>query len=112
MPQKHPLVRLCSPDGMVDVLGLNPGVLTDVRVRVSRGVPGGPRNMGYRTGSIGRLPLPRAPQYPRVNAASNVCRGAGAAPSSDLFTYRAVAQLGSAFGWGPKGRRFKSCLPD
>jgi hypothetical protein len=23
-----------------------------------------------------------------------------------------VAQLGSAFGWGPKGRRFKSGRPD
>lgn len=23
-----------------------------------------------------------------------------------------MAQSGSAFGWGPKGRRFKSCLPD
>jgi hypothetical protein len=23
-----------------------------------------------------------------------------------------VAQSGSALGWGPSGRRFKSCLPD
>ena len=29
--------------------------------------------------------------------------------SSDL---RGVAQSGSAPGWGPGGRRFKSCLPD
>gem|GEM_PF-6878083 len=25
---------------------------------------------------------------------------------------RAVAQLGSAFDWGSKGRRFESCRPD
>src|SRR5262245_7463220 len=25
---------------------------------------------------------------------------------------RGVAQSGSALGWGPSGRRFKSCLPD
>jgi hypothetical protein len=25
---------------------------------------------------------------------------------------RAVAQFGSASGWGPEGRRFKSCQPD
>ncbi len=25
---------------------------------------------------------------------------------------RDVAQFGSAFGWGPKGRKFKSCRPD
>ena len=25
---------------------------------------------------------------------------------------RGVAQSGRAFGWGPKGRRFKSCRPD
>lgn len=23
-----------------------------------------------------------------------------------------MAQFGSAFGWGPKGRKFKSCRPD
>src|SRR4051794_25525246 len=28
------------------------------------------------------------------------------------MTYRGVAQSGSAPGWGPGGRRFKSCLPD
>ena len=27
-------------------------------------------------------------------------------------TIRGVAQLGSAFDWGSKGRRFKSCHPD
>ena len=26
--------------------------------------------------------------------------------------FRDVAQLGSALGWGPRGRRFKSCHPD
>ena len=25
---------------------------------------------------------------------------------------RGVAQSGSALGWGPSGRRFKSCRPD
>ncbi len=30
-----------------------------------------------------------------------------------IFLYnREVAQLGSALGLGPRGRRFKSCLPD
>src|SRR5712672_2184325 len=29
-----------------------------------------------------------------------------------VFTPRGVAQSGSALGWGPSGRRFKSCLPD
>jgi predicted RNase H-like HicB family nuclease len=28
------------------------------------------------------------------------------------ITPRGVAQSGSALGWGPSGRRFKSCLPD
>src|SRR5689334_23604956 len=30
----------------------------------------------------------------------------------DWFRSRGVAQSGSAPGWGPGGRRFKSCLPD
>ena len=29
-----------------------------------------------------------------------------------LHHYREVAQLGRAFGLGPRGCRFKSCLPD
>jgi hypothetical protein len=29
-----------------------------------------------------------------------------------MITPRGVAQSGSALGWGPSGRRFKSCLPD
>ena len=29
-----------------------------------------------------------------------------------LFNQREVAQLGRALGLGPRGRRFKSCLPD
>src|SRR5215217_1753824 len=29
-----------------------------------------------------------------------------------MKTPRGVAQSGSALGWGPSGRRFKSCLPD
>jgi hypothetical protein len=29
-----------------------------------------------------------------------------------LAEHRGVAQSGSAPGWGPGGRRFKSCLPD
>jgi hypothetical protein len=29
-----------------------------------------------------------------------------------MQTPRGVAQSGSALGWGPSGRRFKSCLPD
>ena len=28
------------------------------------------------------------------------------------YFFRDVAQLGSALGWGPRGRRFKSCHPD
>ena len=28
------------------------------------------------------------------------------------YHFREVAQLGSALGLGPRGRRFKSCLPD
>src|SRR5206468_6528698 len=31
---------------------------------------------------------------------------------SRIASSRGVAQLGSAFGWGPKGRRFKSDRPD
>ena len=33
-------------------------------------------------------------------------------PSPALQHIRGVAQSGSAPGWGPGGRRFKSCLPD
>ena len=33
-------------------------------------------------------------------------------PSPACTTPRGVAQSGSAPGWGPGGRRFKSCLPD
>jgi hypothetical protein len=31
---------------------------------------------------------------------------------AECKTQRGVAQSGSALGWGPSGRRFKSCLPD
>jgi hypothetical protein len=34
------------------------------------------------------------------------------ANSSECKAPRGVAQSGSALGWGPSGRRFKSCLPD
>ena len=34
------------------------------------------------------------------------------ADSSECKAPRGVAQSGSALGWGPSGRRFKSCLPD
>jgi hypothetical protein len=33
-------------------------------------------------------------------------------PSPACRKPRGVAQSGSAPGWGPGGRRFKSCLPD
>jgi hypothetical protein len=36
---------------------------------------------------------------------------AGSIPVARLLP-RGVAQSGSAPGWGPGGRRFKSCLPD
>ena len=32
--------------------------------------------------------------------------------TSDVFESRAVAQTGSAFPWGGRGRKFKSCQPD
>jgi hypothetical protein len=34
------------------------------------------------------------------------------ADASECKQPRGVAQSGSALGWGPSGRRFKSCLPD
>ncbi len=37
---------------------------------------------------------------------------AGSIPVARLHKPRGVAQSGSAPGWGPGGRRFKSCLPD
>jgi hypothetical protein len=37
---------------------------------------------------------------------------AGSIPVARLVGPRGVAQSGSAPGWGPGGRRFKSCLPD
>ena len=37
---------------------------------------------------------------------------AGSIPVARLHVPRGVAQSGSAPGWGPGGRRFKSCLPD
>ena len=36
----------------------------------------------------------------------------GSSPLIGSTTYRGVAQFGSAFGSGPKGRRFKSCHLD
>ena len=38
--------------------------------------------------------------------------GTAAANPSKCKLPRGVAQSGSALGWGPSGRRFKSCLPD
>ena len=48
----------------------------------------------------------RAARRPPAQAASagGICRR--------LVPPRGVAQSGSAPGWGPGGRRFKSCLPD
>ena len=36
----------------------------------------------------------------------------GSTPVGRAIICRDVAQLGSALGLGPRGRRFESCLPD
>ena len=67
---------------------------------------------------------PASPPEVRFTGASRAkccgCTGAfqalraGSIPvaRSDVRAPRGVAQSGSAPGWGPGGRRFKSCLPD
>jgi hypothetical protein len=60
-------------------------------------------------------------RYPQAKALRAKCCGcteafqasrAGSIPVARFVGPRGVAQSGSAPGWGPGGRRFKSCLPD
>jgi hypothetical protein len=56
------------------------------------------------------LPLAAASASPH---ADKILRHADVSPiRQNARTPRGVAQSGSALGWGPSGRRFKSCLPD
>src|SRR5437764_639739 len=66
---------------------------------------------GAAAGGIIRLSL-RAKCYGCTRAFQ--ARSAGSIPVArlDIAVPRGVAQPGSAFGWGPKGRRFKSDRPD
>jgi hypothetical protein len=83
--------------------------------------------VGLAAGAADRVPLPDRPAPPserfeRLGLAASVALSAfghehmfafaadGTVVDSDRS--RGVAQSGSAPGWGPGGRRFKSCLPD
>ena len=56
------------------------------------------------------LPLAAPPASPH---ADKILRHADVSSiRQNAETPRGVAQSGSALGWGPSGRRFKSCLPD
>src|SRR4051794_38666342 len=60
-----------------------------------------------------RRTAPRASQLTRVHRTYVPLRaGRHYRVAASIGHPRGVAQSGSASGWGPEGRRFKSCLPD
>jgi hypothetical protein len=64
-----------------------------------------PRLRARCCGCTGAFQASRAGSIPVARSESSHGVGSGCWP-------RGVAQSGSAPGWGPGGRRFKSCLPD
>jgi hypothetical protein len=63
-----------------------------------------------RLGRVGRAERTFAPTPPAPRRAAG--RDIPPPIRQNAETPRGVAQSGSALGWGPSGRRFKSCLPD
>ena len=81
-----------------------------------------PRGHNARGARVGQhQTVAGAGDYPVASGLRAKCCGcteafqasrAGSIPVARLNAPRGVAQSGSAPGWGPGGRRFKSCLPD
>ena len=68
-----------------------------------------PGELDYRLSFTAPAALSKPELCPHGNRCSLMCRTEAALNSAGT---RGVAQPGSAFGWGPKGRRFKSDRPD
>ena len=58
------------------------------------------------------LAAPVAPPWFDLHQTRTYVRMSAGRKRARLGAPRGVAQSGSASGWGPEGRRFKSCLPD
>ena len=81
------------------------------------GVHGGPRtpiNTGDTALFVRAFQASRAGSIPVARSPGRSCEPARSLPpfAGMIDRPRGVAQSGSAPGWGPGGRRFKSCLPD